>query len=176
MPRLGRKVQLIEARRCQWARLAGLLGCGTWLVCLISWQYTSSRNGLKSWQVCRIPWMIGTGSETASISCSELKIFTASSCKLVYPFSFCTRTGREREEEHLTLFTLLYYLHFTCTTCALNYIWALPKMLSPNWKKSYSSIQHYRSTCHWKWRMLGETSIPIAMQLNISTKPDKTNQ
>lgn len=43
MARLGRKVQLMQVSRCQWARLAGLLGWGTWLVCFITWEYTWKR-------------------------------------------------------------------------------------------------------------------------------------
>lgn len=109
MARLGRKVQLMHVRRCQWARLAGLFGWGTWLVCLITWQYTwkrkntfyltcgrkcfffsfgsnslctSSLRGRKSWQVCRMPWMMGTVSAKVSISCRELNTRTASSCRL----------------------------------------------------------------------------------------------
>lgn len=83
IPRLGRKVQLRHVRICQLYRLPTLPGWGTLLVCLMSWQYSSSRKGRRSCPVCRMPWIIGIGSDMDSSCCRELNILMASSWRVV---------------------------------------------------------------------------------------------
>lgn len=80
---VGMKVQDMQARIFQLQRFPGLPGCGGRVVCLISWQKSSSRRGFSSWPVCRTPWMTGTGSATPSRCCSELNTLRASSCSVV---------------------------------------------------------------------------------------------